>query len=94
MHINFPPNSAKAVGVPNPDNAPAKARDVAAIAPRSQTVAVSGSDARIIGAAEAALKACTETDSRINDIRQAVRAGLIRFDADALAASIIRYHGK
>jgi len=51
-------------------------------------------DADIVRAAEAALKAGVETDPRIADIKRAIQAGRIRFDADALATLILRYHGK
>ncbi len=51
-------------------------------------------DADIVRAAEAALKAGSDFDGRVSEIKKAVQAGRIRFDADVLAANILRHHGK
>ncbi|MCC4596687.1 flagellar biosynthesis anti-sigma factor FlgM [Xanthomonas campestris pv. phormiicola] len=96
MHINFPATGTPtATGIPATGSAaPAAKASDATPAAQASSVTMSGADASTISAAEAALKASTETSGRIDEIRQAIASGLIRFDAEALAANILRYHGK
>lgn len=92
MKIVFPP--------PVQSAAPVQAGAQERTAQESAAPAAAGrgpqalADADIVRAAEAALKAGVDTDSRIADIKRSVEAGRIRFDADVLATMILRYHGK
>lgn len=93
MKIVFPPpvqpaSNSKATSVDKAVPAVERSVPVAAGEPQAHD------DADIVRAAEAALKAGSDFDSRVSEIKKAVQAGRIRFDADVLAASILRHHGR
>lgn len=93
MKIVFPPPVQPAAS-----SRPASVDKAVAAVERSVPVAAGEpqphDDADIVRAAEAALKAGSDFDSRVSEIKKAVQSGRIRFDADVLAASILRHHGK
>lgn len=89
-----PPPPVQGVTTPQTGVHDRAAQTAVAPAPAARPGPAPVADADIVRAAEAALKAGVETDSRITEIKRAVQAGKIRFDADLLATVILRYHGK
>jgi len=92
MNISFPPAS-QALPATTPTERRTPATE-AGTAPEEPATVAPGSDADIVRAAEAALKSSSLLDGRVAEIRQAIQSGRVSFDADVLAAGILRYHGR